>query len=145
MGLIAVLVMPSIVDSLNKSKETSYKVLINNIKTAAETYYEECEYGDLSDQKKYGTDACEIKKDSTTNKPYIETTIGALASTGILKVSSDKEDNLTILDPRDNNNTLNDCQIQIIKNVASNFKVTYQINGDDQQYGCPTDGDFGSE
>ncbi|MGM9876282.1 MAG: type II secretion system protein [Bacilli bacterium] len=139
MGLIAVLVMPSIVDSLNKSKETSYKVLINNIKTAAETYYEECEYGDLSSTTKYGRYAC------TINNNTINTTIGALASTGILKVSSDKEDNLTILDPRDNNNTLNDCQIQIIKNVASNFKVTYQINGDDQQYGCPTDEDFGSE
>ena len=109
MGLIAVLVMPSIVDSLNKSKETSYKVLINNIKTAAETFYEECEYGDLSDQTKYGTDACKIN--STTNKSYIETTIGDLASTGFLKVSSDKEDK--------KEKVLND--LKIINNQLSSY------------------------
>lgn len=141
MGLIAVLVMPSIVDSLNKSKETSYKVLINNIKVAAETYYEECEYGDLSDQGKYDAYAC------TINNNTINTTIGALAGTGLLKVNDTKEidgkEVKVVLNPK-NNSDIGDCQIQIIKNV-DNFKVTYQINGDDQQYGCPTDGDFGSE
>lgn len=141
MGLIAVLVMPSIVDSLNKSKETSYKVLINNIKVAAETYYEECEYGDLSEQDKYGTYAC------TINNNTITTTIGTLAGTGLLKVTDTKEidgkEVKVVLNPK-NNSDIGDCQIQIIKNV-DNFKVTYQINGDDQQYGCPTDGDFGSE
>ena len=113
MGLIAVLVMPSIVDSLNKSKETSYKVLINNIKVAAETYYEECEYGDLSDQGKYGDYACKIETDPNSK----EITLSDLANTGFLSVKDVDENNKKqVLDPRNNNN-ISDCQITINKNI----------------------------
>lgn len=142
MGLIAVLVMPSIVDSLNKSKETSYKVLINNIKVAAETYYEECEYGDLSDQGKYDA-YC------TINNNTITTTIGTLAGTGLLKATDTEmtTGEISVLDPR-NNKKINDCRIKITKNVDEKFKVTYEIcdgYDDEAMEGCPTDGDFGSE
>lgn len=123
MGLIVVLVMPSIVDSLNKSKETSYKVLINNIKVAAETYYEECEYGDLSDQGKYGDYACKIETDPNSK----EITLSDLANTGFLSVKDVDENNKKqVLDPRNNNN-ISDCQITITKNVDASFKVTYTI------------------
>ena len=137
MGLIAVLVMPSIVDSLNKSKETSYKVLINNIKVAAETYYEECEYGDLSDQGKYGDYACKIETDPNSNN-YIETTLSDLANTGFLSVKDVDENNKKqVLDPRNNNN-ISDCQITITKNIDEKYKVTYTItpNGGTN---CPTE------
>ena len=142
MGLIAVLVMPSIVDSLNKSKETSYKVLINNIKTAAETYYEECEYGDLSSTTKYGRYAC------TINNNTIETKIGTLANTGFLKVTDTKEvagkEVKVVLNPK-NNDDISECKIEIAKekeekkdeNGIKNIKVTYKVtaqSGSD----CPT-------
>lgn len=120
-ALIAVLVMPSVLDSFEASKETSYKVLLENIKTASETYYQECEYGDLSDSTKYGSYACTIKNNT------INTTIGALANTGILKVSDTKNDVLVVLDPIDTSRNLNDCQITIKKQVDSNYKVTYTI------------------
>ena len=83
LGVVLLLAMPSILDSINASRDSSYKILIGNIKTAAETYYQECEYGDLSDESKYGVYACTI--DNNT----INTTIGALANTGILKVSAE--------------------------------------------------------
>ena len=54
LGVVLLLAMPSILDSINASRDSSYKILIGNIKTAAETYYQECEYGDLSDKNKYG-------------------------------------------------------------------------------------------
>lgn len=128
-ALIAVLVMPSVLDSFEASKETSYNVLLGNIKTAAETYYQECEYGDLSDSTKYGSYACTIKNNT------IDTSIGALANTGILKVSDTKNDVLVVLDPRDTSRNLNDCQITITKNKEivkdtngiENIKVTYTI------------------
>lgn len=132
MGLIAVLVMPSIVDSLNKSKETSYKVLINNIKTAAETYYEECEYGDLSNIEYDGAYACTINNDT------IETKIGTLANTGFLKVTDTKEvagkEVKVVLNPK-NNDDISDCLIKITKektevtddNDIKNYKITYTI------------------
>lgn len=142
MGLIAVLVMPSIVDSLNKSKETSYKVLINNIKVAAETYYEECEYGDLSDQDKYGTYVCTINNNTITTK------IGTLANTGFLKVTDTKEvdgkEVKVVLNPK-NNVDMSKCEIEIAKvkeektdeNGIKNIKVTYKVTAQSDS-DCPT-------
>ena len=135
LGVVLILAMPSILDSINASRNASYKVLMGNIKTAAETYYQECEYGDLSNKAKYGNYAC------TINNNTITTTIGALANTGILKVAADESGNLIVNDPRDTTNSLNSCEIQIIKTVDSNFKVTYQINGS-VQTGCPTSEDL---
>lgn len=135
LGVVLILAMPSILDSINASRNASYKVLMGNIKTAAETYYQECEYGDLSNKAKYGNYAC------TINNNTITTTIGALANTGILKVAADESGNLIVNDPRDTTKNLNSCGMQIIKTVDSNFKVTYQINGSDQT-GCPTSEDL---
>lgn len=146
LGVVLTLAMPSILDSINASRNSSYKILIGNIKTAAETYYQECEYGDLSDKNKYGEDyACTI-----TNGNTINTTIGALANTGILKVSeSDENDILVVLDPRDNKKNLNDCKITITKekkditdnNEITSSKVMYEVKGSTQG-GCPTDEDL---
>lgn len=136
LGVVLLLAMPSILDSINTSRDSSYKILIGNIKTAAETYYQECEYGDLSDKNKYGNYACAITDGNTIN-----TTIGALANTGILKVSADDSGFLIVKDPRDTTKNLNSCGIQIIKSVDNKFKVTYQINGSTQD-GCPTTEDL---
>ena len=142
MGLIAVLVMPSIVDSLNKSKETSYKVLINNIKTAAETFYEECEYGDLSNIEYDGASVCTINYDT------IETKIGTLANTGFLKVTDTKEvagkEVKIVLNPK-NNVDMSECEIKIAKvkeektdeNRIKNIKVTYKVTAESGS-DCPT-------
>ena len=102
LGVVLLLAMPSILDSINASRDSSYKILIGNIKTAAEPYYPECEYGDLSDKNKYGDYACAI--DNNT----INTTIGALANTGILKVPADDSGNLIVKDPRDKEDNTKD-------------------------------------
>lgn len=145
LGVVLTLAMPSILDSINASRNSSYKILIGNIKTAAETYYQECEYGDLSDKNKYGNYACTITDGNTIN-----TTIGALANTGILKVSeSDENDILVVLDPRDTTKNLNSCKITITKekkditdnNGITSSKVMYEVKGSTQD-GCPTDKDL---
>ena len=150
LGVVLLLAMPSILDSINASRSSSYKILIGNIKTAAETYYQECEYGDLSDKNKYGDYACKIDGNTIT------TTIGDLANTGILKVSADDSGDLIVKDPRDKeDNTkddnkdkgLNDCGIIITKSVADNFKVTYKITEDTDknenvEKKCPTTEDL---
>ena len=103
LGVVLLLAMPSILDSINASRDSSYKILIGNIKTAAETYYQECEYGDLSDESKYGVYACTITDGNTIN-----TTIGALANTGILKVPADDSGDLIVKDPRDKEDNTKD-------------------------------------
>ena len=143
LGVVLLLAMPSILDSINASRDSSYKILIGNIKTAAETYYQECEYGDLSDKNKYGDYACKIDGNTIT------TTIRALANTGILKVSADDSGKLNVTDPRDNKKKLNDCEITITKekkditdnNGITSSKVMYEVKGSTQE-GCPTDEDL---
>lgn len=148
-ALIAVLIVPNVLDTLNKSKDASYQLLLKNIVTSAKTYYEECEYGDLSNSTKYGSYACQI------NNNTITTTLGTLANTGMLTVSDidpNNKDKKVVLDPRDTQKNMSACQITITK-VKSNItddngitsnKVTYKVealSGDN----CPTTKEYGSE
>lgn len=148
-ALIAVLIVPNIIDTMTKSKEASYQLLVKNIVTSAKTYYEECEYGDLSNRTKYGSYACKI------NNNTIATTLGTLANTGMLTVSDidpNNKDKKVVLDPRDTTKDMSACQITITK-VKSNIKddngitsnnVTYKVeasSGDN----CPTTKEYGSE
>ena len=132
-ALIAVLIVPNIIDTMTKSKESSYQLLVKNIVTSAKTYYEECEYGDLSNTDKYGKNyACQI------NNNTITTTLGTLANTGMLTVSDvdpNNKDKKVVLDPRDTTKDMSACQITITKvksnikddNGITSSKVTYKI------------------
>ena len=132
-ALIGVLVMPSVIDTSNKGKKASYDILIKNIVTASKSYYEECEYGDLSDSK-YGEYACTIDSEKK-----ITITLSALANTGFLSVKDVDENNKKqVLDPTNNNN-ISDCQITITKNIDEKYKVTYTITPDpNSDTNCPT-------
>lgn len=141
-GLIMVIVVPNILDIVNESKAASYNTLIKNIVTASEMYYEECEYGNLSNEK-YGSYACTI--DTSSNSITIP--LSALANTGFLKVSDTKEvdgkEVKAVLNPKSNID-MSDCQIQITKeketktdgNGIENTKVTYKVT-DKSGSNCP--------
>lgn len=140
-GIIAVLITPGILRNVEETKQTSYNTLIKNIVISSQMYYEECEYGDLSDSK-YGVYACNISSNT------IETTLGTLANTGFLKVNDIKEvsgnEMKIVLNPR-NNNDISDCKIKIMKlttidtdiNNIENYKVTYKIKNIDTLDICP--------
>lgn len=146
-ALIAVLIVPNVLDTMTKSKEASYQMLVKNIVTSAKTYYEECEYGDLSNSTKYGSYACKIKNDTIT------TTLGTLANTGMLSVSdvdSEDKDKKVVLDPRDTTKDMSACQIKITKqkeetniNGIKTIKVTYIVTNEDKEDICPKE--YGSE
>lgn len=148
-GIIAVITVPSVISYTKSANETSYNILIKNIVTASKTYYEECEYGDLLDSTKYGSYACQI------NASTINTTLGALANTGMLSVkdlSKDKEtkedkETKVVKDPRDTTIDMSDCTIQITKtkqeitddNGIKNTKVTYTVTNTSSDSNCPTE------
>lgn len=148
-ALIAVLIVPNIIDTMTKSKEASYQLLVKNIVTSAQTYYEECEYGDLSNRTKYGSYACQI------NNNTITTTLGTLANTGMLTVSDvdpNNKDKKVVLDPRDTKKKMSACQIKITKkreetniNGIKTIKVTYIVTNEDNEDICPTTKEYGSE
>ncbi len=129
-ALIATIVTPSVIEYVNSAKNTSYNLLIQNTISASKTYYEECEYGDLSDSNKYGSYACQIKEDT------IITTLGALANTGMLSVndvdSKDKNKKI-VINPKDNTD-ISSCNITITKTVDTNYKVTYNITSTNCSY-----------
>ena len=134
-GILAVLIVPGILGNIEKSNKVAYDLLIKNIVTSSQMYYEECEYGDLSDVK-YGIYTCSITNNT------IETTLGALANTGFLKVSDTKEiagkEIKMIKDPITDND-ISDCKIKINKEVdTSTFKVTYRVENIDTENICPT-------
>lgn len=134
-GILAILIVPGLLNNVEEAKQTSYNTLIKNIVTSSQMYYEECEYGELSDSK-YGVYACSISNDS------IETTLGALANIGFLKVNDTKEESgkeiKIVINPKDNED-ISDCKIKINKEVdTSTYKVTYKIENIDTEDICPT-------
>ena len=145
-GIVGIIVVPSVLDDLKVSKNKSYEILVNNIKVAAENYYQECEYGDLEDiikkdTTKYGN--CTFKRVSD-NEHYIELPLITLANTGFLTVSEvDESNNKVILDPRDKTNNMNECTIKIIKKT-DNGKVTYTVAASTGE-NCPTTDEYQGE
>jgi len=129
-ALIATIVTPSVIEYVNSAKNTSYNLLIKSIVSASKTYYEECEYGDLSDRSKYRSYACKI------NGSTITTTLGALANTGMLSVNNvdpnDKNKKI-VINPKDNTD-ISSCNITITKTVDTNYKVTYNITSTNCSY-----------
>ena len=108
-GILGILIVPGLLNNIDTAKESSYNSLIKNIITSSQTYFEECEYGDLSDTSKYGEYACSISNNTIT------TTLGTLANTGFLKVNTMSEDNKLkiILNPINDDN-ISDCKIKIV-------------------------------
>ena len=121
-AIVAVIVAPSVIESFNSSKNKAYDILIENIKLAGENYYQECEYGDLTDTSKYGSLACSISNNSTT------VTLGKLANLGILKTNNkDNNDNYIVVNPKTSNDISN-CSITITKVVGTNSKTTFTVS-----------------
>lgn len=140
-ALIGVLVIPSVIDTAKKTKQKAYDILIENIGTAAKTYFEECEYGDLNNEVKYGSYACTINDDNS-----IKTTLGTLANLGFLPTKETYEDSnkRKVSNPIDNQD-ISDCQIKITKEKVTNesqkittVKVTYKLLTLSEETKCPS-------
>ena len=144
-GLLGVIIVPNILKIVDESKESSYNTLIKNIVISSQMYYEECEYGDLSDRDKYESYACSMSGN------IVNTTLGALANTGFLKVNDSKIENGTerkiVVNPK-NNNDISDCHLQIEKikeeildeNGIKNIKITYKLTS--SATNCPTTSEY---
>ncbi len=119
MGIVAVLVAPNIIKSYKKSKEKSYDILIENIETAGENYYLEC---DNNYEYLTGIDEGYCYK---TDENTIEVSLGELAELGILKASGN---NNIISNPK-NNKEISNCTITITKEVnEETWKTTFSID-----------------
>lgn len=131
LGIVGIIVFPLIIDTLNKGKDSSYQLMIKNIVTSSKMYYEECEYGDLSSEEKYGSYACRISSNT------IIVTLDTLANTGFLDSTFDKEQNKKVVIDTRNNNNISMCSIRITKTKNNRGKVTYVVTSSSLDDKCP--------
>lgn len=115
-GIVCVIAVPNLLGYLDATKKESRKTLMKSIRTAAQTYYEECENGDLGDivstnPGKYGN--CDINQNNKT----LTITIGNLANTGMIKIDEEDSNGKIVKDPtsKEKSENLNDCKINITK------------------------------
>ena len=101
----------SIIQIFNSSKKKNYEILLANIKSGAETYYQECKYANNSGI------TC------TKSGSGYTITLGNLTTYGYLKGNStDSNKKYTIVNPNNNKNIAS-CQIKV-ENTTSGIKVT---------------------
>ena len=126
LGLIAV---PNVLSSISTSKESSYKVIVDNIKTASVTLFEEVENNGSIDGA--------IKSNNT-----ISTTLQVLVDNGFLSgTNKDNGHGKKIVNPKDNKD-MGNCSITITKVVSDNYKVTYEVTSNSSDAFCPTTDEY---
>lgn len=113
----------SIINVINSSREKAYELLINDIKSAVELYYQECTYAS-------GTVIAEC---------HDTVTLGKLVEYGYLKGNDKRDDGtkLKIVNPKANedSNDISDC---IVSYSYDSGKVLVSAV-DSDNVSCPTD------
>lgn len=137
LAIIITIASPFVVTALNNSRQKSYDIMIENIKTSAKTYYEECKYNGAS-----------INCDIVDNK--ITVTLQKLVDYGFLEASSKTNctgDNCsvanTIENPKDKED-IGACSIIIERTKSQAGRVEYNVKaGTNSNQSCPQ-GELGS-
>lgn len=138
LALIMTVTTTSVIGIMNKSKEESYKILIDNIKIGAQEYFEECE-----NNKIIGTSiTCPTFFEDGSNKKNMTTTLGELLIYGFLTSSAtDDSNNKIVQNPKDNTDISN-CEIIITKTIDGNNSVTYSVTVESSIGTCPANEDY---
>lgn len=149
LGLVAI---PSVLSTIRKGENSSYYLLIGDIKVAGQQLFEELEYSKTTlfkyDSTGKTNESIQITKKGT-NENQISTNLQSLVSNGFLtgvqnneKFSANANDKV-ILNPK-NNNDMGNCPIKIIKKKDNKGKVYYEYEGlnNDSDQVCPTNKDM---
>ncbi len=127
-AIIAAIATPRVIESFNQGKDNAYNIMINNIVTSSKSYYEECQFGNLTHN---GT--------SCSNEGTINLTLNDLVSTGFLTATNETEADGTVKKVIKDPNTKEDigtCTISITKSKEAN-KYVYTINSTTTDEKCP--------
>lgn len=129
-ALVAVLVSPSIIGLFNTSKDKLYDIMIEDIKTAGENYYQECENGELSKISSY----CKVSNNQVENNEIKNISLDEMVRTGFLKANGEKSNNSNkVVNPRTGNDISN-CTVTITKvRSETGNNVTINTTFDNQE------------
>ncbi len=121
----------AITSVINSSKEKNYKILIKNIESAAEVYYQECKYSYNND----GSITC------LYNNGVFIITLGGLVSQGYLVGNSkDNAGKYTIVNTK-TNASISNCAIGIYYDNNSK-KINILVDTSNTNASCPTSADY---
>lgn len=155
LGFISV---PNILSTINKGKETSYQILVKDIKIAGQQLFNELEY---ANSKVYhydlnGNTGVEVQIETISDgvsdgvvKKGITITLQSLVSNGTL-TGINNEDNSSVnkntkvvLNPK-NNNDIGTCSITIVKSINKNdhYATNYQFTSNSSNLDCPTTDEY---
>ena len=112
LGLVVSIGSVTIITIMNNVKQKNYQLLKANITSAAETFYEECEYADDSNPSLY-----QFCTDSLVNNTYI-VTLGNLMAMGYIKGNSKEGSAYGLINPV-NNGDIGPCLINVTYDTAS--------------------------
>lgn len=156
LGLISV---PSVLNTINTGKDTSYQIMVKDIKIASQQLFDELEYANsnLYHYDTNGNTSTKIQIETTSDgsedgiiKKKITTTLQSLVSNGTLTgtnnedSSSGNKNTKIILNPK-NSNDIGICSITITKTTDKNdhYKTSYQItNNSTSNVDCPTTDEY---
>ena len=128
LSLVITIGAVSITTIIKTSKEKDYELLVKEIKNAAEEFYIECNFASNSNIDS------ECQNSRNLDGSY-QVELIKLVSTGFLKGNSaDKNNNLMIINPLDNN-SIGDCKIKYTYQKDSGVLTVEAIN---QTGSCPT-------
>lgn len=146
-----------VVNLIQGSKESSYNLLIDNIKIGAQEYFEECENIDIIESalpetvcKNLISNSCHTndtivngKECSNVKITEATITIGELIQYGFLKSSAtDIDDNKIAENPKTNEN-MSGCKFKIIKFVNNvDYSTWYEFNSISTDSYCPTSDEY---
>lgn len=142
-AILGGIAIPSVLSSINTSKDASYDIMISNIITASSSLYEEIEYDNsiLYEFDLTGSTSNEIKIVSDSISVNLQTLVSNGFLTGSNNDCSDasctNQNNKVLLDPSSKND-IGHCKIKITKKNTSG-KVSYEVTKNDTASECPSE------
>ena len=138
LGVIAGIAVYSVLSSINKSKEASYNMMVDNIIVASKNLYEELNFNNV-DLYKYDFNGTTDEKIVIVDNNTINVNLQTLVSNGFLTGSNNEcssdctnSNKKIILNPK-NSLDIGDCKIKIVKSKTDSF---YVLKDDDDDK-CP--------
>lgn len=148
-AILGGIAIPGVLSSINTSKDTSYKIMINDIIIASQSLYEEVSYGGRV-LYKYDNNGKTNDK-ILINGSKIMINLQTLVSNGFLTGANNcsasgsadckngENKNLKILWDSKASKDIGDCEIKIIQvKDTSNNKISYEVESANTDAKCPT-------
>ena len=146
-SLLVSFVVPNVISSINTSKTSSQKILVNNIKVASQQLFEEVEFNgnvsgeriesELLNYKSNGGNDGKIFITVSSSGNYIgNLNLQALINNGFLKGTGngDTQSNVNAVTGED----IGDCKIKITKIISDDYDVSYKIDRVSTERKCPS-------